>query len=147
MVLHQDQLHRQVLLDGRDDLRRVHQVRAVADQGPHGRAGRGLLDAERGRDLVAHAGVAVLQVVLARGAGPPQLVQVAGERAGRVDHDVLVADDRVQRAQHLRLRRHRAVVLGPEGRLHCLLPAGLARPVLGLVRRVHTMAGQCLRQR
>src|SRR5204862_3821006 len=111
------------------------------------RAGRGVLDADAGRDLVAHAGVAVLQVVLARRAGPPQLVQVAGERAGRVDHHVVVTYDRVQGPEDLGLGRYGVLVVGAVGRFHDLLPAFLARPVLGLVPLAHPVAGQPLGER
>jgi hypothetical protein len=119
-------------------------VRAVADQGPDGGAGGGLLDADARRDLVAHAGVAVLQVVLARASRAPELVQVAGERAGRVDDDVVVADHGVQGAEDLGLSGHRVLVVRPVDRVHDLLPALLARAVPGLVRRVHAVAGQRL---
>ncbi len=146
MVLDQDDVDRQPLLDRGDDLRRHHQVGAVPDQRPHGRVRGGLLDADPGRDLVAHAGVAVLQVVLARRAGPPQLVQVARERTGRVDHHVVVADDRVQRAQHLGLRRYGARVVGTVGGLDDRVPALLAGAVLGLVRRVHPVVRKRLRK-
>ena len=52
------------------------------------RSGAASFDAEAAGDLVAHAGVAVLDVVALGVAGAPQLVQVAGHRAGRADHDV-----------------------------------------------------------
>ena len=52
--------------------------------------GRGELDPHRARQLVAHARIAVLDVIaLTVGVRrPPQLVQVAGHRAGRADDDV-----------------------------------------------------------
>ena len=73
---------------GGDELLGHHQVRAVADHHEHLAVRRGQLDPEPAGDLVAHAGVAVLDVVALRVAGPPQLVQVAGQRAGGADDDV-----------------------------------------------------------
>ena len=52
----------------------------VADQRVDVAVGRRHLDAERGRDFVSHAGVAVFQVVLLRVARAPEFVQIA--RAG-----------------------------------------------------------------
>ena len=96
---HHDQLH--ALLDGGDDLLRHHQVGAVADHdhdvavlaGVEG----GHLDAQAAGDLVAHAGEAVLHVVALAVAGAPQLVEVAGHRAGGADHDVLRPAEAVDR--------------------------------------------------
>ena len=47
------------------------------------------LDAEPAGDLVAHAGIAVFDVVAAGRAGLPQLVQLARQAAGGADHDVV----------------------------------------------------------
>ena len=65
--------------DRGDELAGQHQVRAVADEHEDVALGRGELDAHAARDLVAHARVAVLDVVaLAVGvARAPELVQVA----------------------------------------------------------------------
>ena len=60
----------------------------------------GQLHPEPARHLVAHAGVAVLHVVALRVAGPPQLVQVAGQRAGRADDDVPRPGHVVDHADH-----------------------------------------------
>src|ERR671930_191539 len=79
---------RDPLGDGGDELARKHQVRPVADEDEDLALGRGELDAHATGDLVAHARVAVLDVVALAGgvAGVPELVQVAGRRARRA-HD------------------------------------------------------------
>ena len=77
-----------VLLHGGDDLRRHHQVRAVADQHVHLALRRRQLDADAAGDLVAHARVAVLDVVALRVARAPELVQVARHRARGAHDDV-----------------------------------------------------------
>ena len=105
MVLHQhdDDLH--ALLDGGDQLGRHHEVAAVADHGEHVAGLVGQTDADRGRHLVAHAGVAVLDVVGLAVAHPPQLVQVARHGAGGAEHDVARVGELVDRSQHLALRQ------------------------------------------
>ena len=95
--------------DGGDDLLGHHQERAVADHHVDLAVGRGELDAEAAGDLVAHARVAVLDVVALRVARAPQLVQVAGHRARRAHDDVARAGDAVDDAEHLALRGQRAV--------------------------------------
>src|SRR5690606_35214643 len=60
-------------------------------------------------DLVAHAGVAVLDVVALRIAGTPQLVQLAGHRPGGAHDDVARSGDLVDRTDDLALRGQRAV--------------------------------------
>ena len=67
---------------------RHHQVGAVADHREDLAIGRGHLDPERAGDLVAHAGVAVLDVVLLGVPGTPQHLQVPGQAAGGLDDDV-----------------------------------------------------------
>ena len=59
------------------------------------RLGVGHLGAESPADLVAHAGVAVLQVVGLGIGRPPEPVQVARHGTGGVDDDVMVAGDGV----------------------------------------------------
>ncbi len=146
MVLHQDDDDLQVLLDGGDQLLRHHQVGAVADHDEDVPVGAGHLDAEPAGDLVAHAGVAVLDVVPLRVAGAPQLVQVAGHRPGRAHHDVPRAGELVDRPDHLGLGGQRPV---PErvGLLHGRVPGGgqSGRPLL--VRRRRRPAGEGSGQR
>ena len=86
------------------ELARQHQVRAVADDHEDLALGRGELDAHAARDLVAHARVAVLDVVALAGrvARAPELVQVAGHRAGRAHDDAGLAGRVVDRADDRR---------------------------------------------
>src|SRR6266516_4429440 len=81
---HHDQLD--PLLYRGHQLLRHHQVGAVADEHEHVPVRRGQLHPEATGDLVTHAGVAVLDVVALRIPGAPQLVQIAGHRAGRAHH-------------------------------------------------------------
>jgi hypothetical protein len=62
------------LLDRGDDLAREHQVGAVADEHVDVPLGGGHFHAEPAGDLVAHARVAVLDVVALRVARAPELV-------------------------------------------------------------------------
>ena len=92
MVLHQHDDQLDALLHGGDELLGHHQVGAVADHDEHvavlAASSDRQLDAEPAGDLVAHAREAVLDVVALAVAGAPQLVQVAGHRSRRADHDV-----------------------------------------------------------
>ena len=105
VVLQQDIDDLDALLGDRGQLHRKHLVGAVADD----RDDLGLrtrqLDAHGGRDLVAHAGEGVLDVVLDGGLGLPQGLQVAGHRAGGIDDHVLIAHQLVEGAEDLGLRR------------------------------------------
>jgi hypothetical protein len=74
MVLHQDRDDLDTFLDCRDQLRRHHQIRAVADHDKNIAVRTGKSYAEPAGDLVAHTGVAVLHVITLRVTGPPQLV-------------------------------------------------------------------------
>ena len=118
VVLDQDDDELDALGDRRRQLAREHQVGAVADHHEHLAVRRRELGAHPARDLVAHARVAVLDVVaLAVGIGrPPQLVQVAGHRAGGADDHVALAGRLVDGADHLGLARQRAVAGGVEAR-------------------------------
>ncbi len=60
--------------------------------------------------------------------------------SGRVDHHVVLADERVQGAEHL-VWVGRASVLGRVRGVDAVLPALLARAVLGVVRGVDPVAG------
>ena len=53
---------------------------------------------------------------------PPELVQLAGQPAGRAYHRALGPDPAVDRAQHLRIRRAIGPVVG-RGAIHCLAPS------------------------
>src|SRR5207248_686914 len=61
IVEHEDR-NLQPLLDGRHDLARVQQIRAVADDDVNLAAGIGEFGADAGGNLVAHARVAVLEM-------------------------------------------------------------------------------------
>ena len=95
--------------DGGDELLGHHQVGAVADHHEHLALRVGHLHAQPAGDLVAHARVAVLDVVALRVARAPELVQVAGHAARGADDDVARAADAVDDADHLGLGRERAV--------------------------------------
>src|SRR6266849_5569664 len=80
---HDDELAAE--LDRGRDFRIHHQIGAVADQHDDLALGRSQLDAEPAGDLVAHAGIAVFDVIGARLADAPQFVQLAGQAAGGAD--------------------------------------------------------------
>ena len=84
------------LLDRRHDLLRHHQVRAVADHHEHLARRIGHLHAQPAGDLVAHARVAVLEVIRVRLARAPQLVEIARQAARRTDHHVLRPRERIR---------------------------------------------------
>ena len=98
---HDDQLD--ALLERGHDLAVEHQVGPVAHQRKDLTIGRGHLDAQGAGDLVPHAGVALLDVVLLRIASPPQFVQVARHRAGGADDDVTRTGRIVDRADDFAL--------------------------------------------
>jgi hypothetical protein len=103
LVVDQHDREGDALGDGGDDLGVQHQVGAVADE--HDDLARRLreLDADARGDLVPHAGEAVLDVVALRVAAAPQLEQVAGHGARRVDDHGPAADRVVDDAHHLGL--------------------------------------------
>ena len=97
------------------DLGIHHQVAAVADQHDHRARRIGQFDAEAAGDLVAHAGVAVFQMVGAGTLGLPQLVQLARQAAGGANHHRPRRRDPLHRADDLRV--------GGEGRPIFPLPS------------------------
>ncbi len=146
MVLHQHQVDLDAFLHRGDQLGRHHQVGAVADQREHLARRVGQPGADRRRDLVAHAREAVLDVVLPRLLGTPQLVQVLGHRPGRVDHHVAVVKDLVEHAKHLSLSRPLVPGRAPRRPLDHLRPALRAGAVLLHVVLGHAVPGQHLGQ-
>ena len=86
------------------DLGVQHQVAAVADQHDHLTLGPSQLDAKAAGDLVAHAGVAVFQVVGADLPRLPQLVQLTWQSTGGADHDGVLRCGTLDRADHLCIR-------------------------------------------
>ena len=131
VVLHDDQDQLDALGDRGDDLLGHHQVGAVADQRVHVAFRGGHLDPQRAGDLVAHAGVGVLHVVLLRVLRPPEHLQVTGHRPGRLHHHRVRTDGLVQRAQHLGLRGQRLVRRRVVGVVDDAVPFRGVRPVAG----------------
>ena len=84
-----------------------HEVAPVAEEGVHLALGGGHLHAQRPRDLIAHAGVPVLGVVVARLAALPELVEVAGQASRRVDDGGALARVLVEDADDLGLMQGR----------------------------------------
>ena len=115
VVVDEDDRQLHALLDRGDELARQHQVGAVADEHVDVALGRGHLHADAAGDLVAHARVAVLDVVALRVAGAPELVQVARHRARGADDDARRRRGVVDRAEHLALRRQRPVARASRG--------------------------------
>ncbi len=93
----------QALGHGGHDLGVQHQVRTVADHDHDLALGVGQADAQPGRDLVAHAGEAVLDVIGLRVVDSPQPEEVAGQAAGGADHGGLAPDRVVDDPDHLGL--------------------------------------------
>ena len=146
MVLHQDDVQLDPLGHCGDDLGRHHQVGPVADQHEHLTLQVGQLGPQAAGDLVPHAGVPVLDVVLLRVPGAPQHLQVPGHAPGRLHDHVPVVHQVVQRPEDLGLGRPRlmAEVVGAVNRP---LPAGvqLGRPAG--IRLVHVPPAHDLGQR
>ena len=146
VVLDQDDDDPDPLGHGRDQLPGVHQVAGVADHGEHLAAGVGHPDPDRPGDLVAHAGVAVLQVELLGVAGPPQLVQVAGHAPGGADDHVAGLGGVVDGPDDLALAGQ-GPVPGPVDPLHGLVPGPVVLGRGPLPVGVGPPAGQGLGQR
>ncbi len=123
VVVEQHDGQRDALLDGRRDLRGHHQPRAVADHHVHPSGGLRHRDADATGHLVAHRGVAVLQVVAAGSRRAPQLVQVTRQAARGADHDAVPARRLVHQPDRFRLRDVRR-------RGQCTHPLDLAVPGL-----------------
>ena len=86
---------------GGGDLGIHHEIAAVAHQHDDPPVGKGELHPEPAGDLIAHAGIAVFQVIALGRAGAPELVQLARQAARRGHHDVALAGLAVDGAQHL----------------------------------------------
>src|SRR3990172_6469846 len=109
MVIQQHDHQLEALLDRGGYLRGHHQVRAVADHHVYLARRGGHLHAQAPGDLVAHAGVAVLQVIAFGVSRAPELVQVPRQAARRADHDVLGLRQAVHRSDDLALTQGRTV--------------------------------------
>ena len=112
VVLRDDQGDRQAFLRGGDQLGRCHQEGAVTEErgDPGVRVGVRQPHADRGRDLVAHAGEAELEVAGAAAGGVPHLLQVAGRAAGGGDDHVAGLGVLLQHPDDLPLGEHRVGV-------------------------------------
>ena len=124
VVLQQHEDHLDLLLDDGRQLHRQHLVGAVADDGDHLGVGPRELHAQRRRNLVAHAGEGVLDVVLLRRGGLPQALEVARHGAGGIDDNVRRAHQLVECAEHFRLGGQRRLV-AVVALLGLTCPAGL----------------------
>src|SRR5690606_34799520 len=89
--------------DGSGDLGVHHQVAAVADEHDDVALGLRELDADRACYLVAHAGVAVFQVVAVGTVRAPQFVQFAGQSAGCAHDGCIRTRGAVDHAEHIRI--------------------------------------------
>ena len=122
VVLHQHQDDLDALLHRGDQFGGHHQVGAVADHDEHVAVRAGHPDADAAGDLVSHARVAVFDVIALAVAGAPQLVQVAGHRAGRAHDHVARIGQRVGQPDDLALVQGAAVVLDAVGRGDGVIP-------------------------
>ena len=135
MVVDEDHDALRMLLEGGDDRLAQHEVGPVADEGVDLALRRGELHAERPRDLVPHARIAVFHVVLLAVARPPELVEISRERARGAHHHVRRRGELVHRADDLALRRERLVAEGVEP-CHLGIPLASERRALVAVRLV-----------
>src|SRR2546430_871507 len=113
-------------MEGGDDRRAQHEVGPVADERVDLALRRGELHAERPRDLVPHARIAVFDVVLLAVARPPELVEISRQRARGAHHHVRRRGVLVHRADDLALRRERLLAEGGEP-AHPAVPLPAAR--------------------
>ena len=128
--------------DRSSDLGVQHQVTAVADQHDDLVLGPRQLHAEAAGDLVAHAGIAVFQVVAADLPRLPQLVQFAGQPAGGAHHDGVRRQHALHRADHLGVRWPSSIGWrGDRGGLLAPHSEGGGQALQPGFRR--TMAGEC----
>src|SRR5262249_14328812 len=98
-------------LHGGHQLGRVHQVGPVADEDKDLALGLGQPDTQAGRDLVAHARIAELEVAGAAAGGIPQLEQVSGRAARGGDDRVARPGLLVERPDQLALAHRLALMV------------------------------------
>ena len=108
VVLGHDKGDRQLLLGGGGELGRCHQEGAVAEEGDDARVRlrSGQAHADGGRDLVAHAGEAELEVAVPAICGVPDLQQVTGRAARGGDDRVAGPGVLLQQTDQLALGEH-----------------------------------------
>ena len=83
LIVEHDDIELDAHHDGGGDLGIHHEIAAVAHQHDDPPVGEGELHPEPAGDLIAHAGIAVFQVIALGRAGAPELVQLARQAAGR----------------------------------------------------------------
>src|SRR5579862_3950009 len=98
---HDDQLHSEA--HRARHLAVQHEIRPIAHHHDHFALGMRELDAECTRDLVAHAGVAILEVIAAHLLGLPVPMELAGQATGGSDDDVGGLRRALYRADDLRI--------------------------------------------
>src|SRR5215204_1457920 len=124
-VVDQDYGELVAFLDGSDDLGVHHQVRTVTAHYVDLALGGRHLHTEAAGDLIAHARVAVFDVVALRVARPPELVQIPRHRTCSANDDVFGIRERIHRPNELALGRQRPMIQGIE-------PPNLGVPLLRL---------------
>src|SRR3981081_1760130 len=88
MIVEKDDVQFTAFLQGRYDFLRHHQLGAIANHNVDFAVGRGHLDAQSSRDFIAHARVAILEVITLGVASAPELVQITGKAARGTDYNV-----------------------------------------------------------
>src|SRR5882724_2672790 len=109
MDVQQDDVQLVALLNRGDDLRGHHQIRAITNHHVHFAGRIGHLYPETPGDFVAHAGIAVLQVIAFDVPRAPELVQITGQTPGRANHHVLWPREFVYHADDFALTDGRTV--------------------------------------
>ena len=122
VVFGDDDRDLEVLLERSHQLGRVHQVGAVADEDIDLALGLCQADAEAGRHLIAHAGVAKLQMASAAGRGIPQLEQIARRTPGSRDDRVAGAGLVIEGLDQLALAHRLAFLMREDLALELLRP-------------------------
>src|ERR671938_1164350 len=84
-------------------------------------------DSKATRDLVAHAGIAILKVIANWLDSPPQLVQLAGETAGCANDHISWAGMPIHGTQDLRIRGQLVADRGGSDAINRFLPSSFAR--------------------
>ena len=91
VIVQKDDVQLEAFLNGGDDLRRHHQPRSVADHDIDLALRRGHLHAQPARDFVAHAGVAIFQVIAFGSRVRQSLCRSPGRLPAAHDHHILRA--------------------------------------------------------
>src|ERR1700676_253956 len=109
VIVEQNNVKLDVLLQGCGDLLSHHEIRAVAHQHVNFPAGIRHFYPKAAGDLVAHAGVTVLQVVALGVVSAPEFMQIPGKTAcGAYDHFART-ENRIQQPNHFSLAKRWAL--------------------------------------